>query len=325
MMKLETMARDTLPLAKEALKLWPLESGETDFFRASANFIWGFQAGDDRIFLRLSSRDERSHCQVQAELAFITWLAGQGMSVSVPFPSRSGRLTEKIFCHDQEYSAVVFPGVTGYSPEIGEMSSDQLFAWGRALGQLHNLSQGYIPLGQPRWSWRDQLNWVEEVISDLGPEPEAHGELARVRTWLQSLSQSPQDFGLIHYDFESDNLLWQPENGWTIIDFDDSVYHWYVMDVVAALRDLDKLEAPQAEQAYTLFIQGYQSVRPLNQELLEQQHFFRRAHTLLLYARVARSISGQINNEPEWSGQLRRRLEQTCAKMRQSMIRPWER
>ena len=66
-------------------------------------------------------------------------------------------------------------------------------------------------------------------------------------------------------------------------------------------------------------------MRPLNQELLEQRHLFRRVHALLFYARVARALSQELNNEPEWSGQLRRRLEQTCANMRQKMNKPWER
>jgi Ser/Thr protein kinase RdoA (MazF antagonist) len=85
-MKLETMAKDTLPVAREALKLWPVQAGEVVFFRASANFVWGFQAGDGHIILRLSSREERSEPQVHAELEYVTWLASQGFSVAMPIP-----------------------------------------------------------------------------------------------------------------------------------------------------------------------------------------------------------------------------------------------
>jgi len=56
---------------------------------------------------------------------------------------------------------VVFRRILGESSEVADMSLEQLFQWGQALGQLHKLSQAYTPLGPARLSWEEQLNWAE--------------------------------------------------------------------------------------------------------------------------------------------------------------------
>ena len=60
----------------------------------------------------------------------------------------------------------------------------------------------------------------------------------------EQLAKLPSDhgiYGLIHYDFETDNVFYEQETGqFYPIDFDDAVYHWYVQDIERALDSLNE-------------------------------------------------------------------------------------
>ena len=91
--------------------------------------------------------------------------------------------------------------------------------WGKALGKLHVAS---LDLDVDRPSWIDQLAGVRRLIP--AEEESVLSELAYVEQWLDGLDCGSDEFGLIHFDFEMDNLLWQDaEVG--IVDFDDCAYY----------------------------------------------------------------------------------------------------
>ena len=59
---------------------------------------------------------------------------------------------------------------------------------------------------------------------------------------LESLPLSSSDYGVIHYDFEPDNVFYDEKDGtFSVIDFDDAICCWYALDVVRALDALDEV------------------------------------------------------------------------------------
>lgn len=86
-----------------------------------------------------------------------------------------------------------------------------------------------------------------------------------------------------------------------MIDFDDSVYSWYAMDVDQSLDDLpDDLPDDQKVRYETAFLDGYRAVKPMSDDQLYYRPVFRRFVNLYGYVRILRSLHETWQNEPEW-------------------------
>lgn len=107
------------------------------------------------------------------------------------------------------YIGVVFSDAEGESLDCDQMNDSQIEAWGKSLGSLHVRSQEYEPPKEiKRKDWRDGLDHIAVVLDRQPHEKEAMMELDNLRIWLYSLKQSKHEYGLIHYDFQQDNIFW---------------------------------------------------------------------------------------------------------------------
>lgn len=106
---------------------------------------------------------------------------------------------------------------------------------------MHHLSETYAPSTPSRKSWVDSLQFILSVLKRHPEEFKALKEYERIEAWLSKLSFGVGHTGLIHFDFETDNIFYMKEKSrFNAIDFDDSMYHWFAMDISSALRDLSK-------------------------------------------------------------------------------------
>ncbi|MCE7982618.1 MAG: hypothetical protein DYG89_15645 [Caldilinea sp. CFX5] len=294
-------------LADELLRAWEHDGGRAKFWRASTNFVFFFKkAGRDHV-LRFNHATERTAETIGAELAYINALATHGLRVARAVPSWGGNLVESIETAQGRFHAVVFEALPGKSVDLEEMTPEQLVRWGQTLGELHQAAAYYTKSGRP--SWHDHLAMVAEIVPET--ESGARQEVARLTRELSQLDSHPQNFGLIHYDFEPDNLIWhdgQPG----IIDFDDCAWYWYVADIALALSDLFGDRPSQvdfANIAFRHFIQGYRAVRSIEQEELAQIPLFLRLQNLVSFARIYRALT-PVNpaGELPWMPGLREKL-----------------
>lgn len=315
MMKLSTMqavvatidAQWESALADEILRSWEHDNGRAKFWRASTNFVFFFKkAGQDHV-LRFNHASERTAETIGAELDYVKALAARGLRAARPVHSRADKLVESIETTQGLFHAAVFTALPGKSLDLEELTPEQLVRWGQALGELHQAATGYTKPGRP--SWRDHLTMVADLVP--AAESGAHRELAQLTQELGQLAHHPQNFGLIHYDFEPDNLIWydgQPG----IIDFDDCAWYWYVADIALALSDLFGDRPSQvdfANPAFRHFIQGYRTVRSLVQADLEMIPLFLRLQNLVSFARLYRAVTPvDPAGELPWMPGLREKL-----------------
>lgn len=310
MMRLKYLIQNTDTTAEEILKRWEYDEGSVRFWRGSSNFVHAFKCNDEKRFLRFSHEEENTAENISAELDFMNYLRKHGYPCVEAIRSNNGNYVETVqtdigICH-----AVVFAAADGVSLEIDEMSKDDMILWGKSLGELHRLSMDYKPGKNIRGDWKSKLDFVERVLEDFPEEKDAVSELARVRGNLSSLPITKLNFGLIHYDFEQDNVFINNEhNRMTVIDFDDAMYHWYAMDIVSALGDLEELEEEEANKRLGWFLEGYDSVMPMDKEFITQFHKFKEFDRLYSFARMLRSMqNSNFPKDPEWLERLRPRL-----------------
>ncbi len=230
-------------------------------------------------------------------------------SRSRALPSDGGHLLETIETSAGTFHAVLFRGLDGDEIEIDSLDGDHFRAWGAALGALHAAMRRYPNAGEAvRPSWSDQLN---EMRVNLATAPRSViTELDHVNHVLESLPMHTGNFGLIHGDFELDNLVWSGRSI-QILDFGDAPYSWYVADIVYALRDLFGHEVDEDNPSFRAFLDGYATHHSLDQQSLAWMPVFLRLSELVTYARIARGLDlGAGGAYPEWLRGLERRLRE---------------
>lgn len=274
MMKLSTMLKvdstvDTQwrsRIAECILSYWEHDPGSAQFFRSSTNFVYVCSIGGERSFLRFAESAERTGAEIEAELALLGFLDSLGMRVTTPVASKAGRCVETVETDLGTFHAVVFAQLQGAQVDIEELSTAQFEIWGATLGKLHARMHLYQdPRVSARPTCRDHLNMAR--ISLPKDEPRVQAECDHLTSFVSALPVTETNYGLIHGDFELDNLFWQDETI-AMLDFDDCSYSWYVADVAFALRDLFETGVDLSHPSFRTFIGGYSQHYCLDEELI---------------------------------------------------------
>lgn len=300
----DDVEQGNLPLVAEAAaRRWyaPDEVISLAYRRSSANFLFTFTHLGEPRYLRLAHATARQVPAIAAELAFVRHVANTGLFIAQPLPSRSGVLIEEVDSQGQRYLAVLFAGLRGRELELEDLDEAHYRAWGSALAVVHRASQTCAP-HPVRSSWRDKLHGALRTL------PTGETALTHVLTaggqWLDALTPPPQDYGLIHGDFELDNLIW---NGAQVqaLDFDDATYAWYAVDFAAALQDVWAAASEQREKGLRWFLEGYAAIRPLPKEV---QAALPRLMTLVLALKLAQTLQAYASttdeNSPAWLAEM---------------------
>lgn len=224
-------------LADTAVKLWHGVTGSLQHVSDSANQVYSFiQSGETR-YLRLTSGNDRTKGEIEAELDFIAHLRQGGVSAMLPLASSAGRLIEELPLADNLLFACVFEEAKGERFGYGSAKSNRehFRLRGKTLGQLHTLSKAYAPSGSfRRFAW-DEDRLLLDMDSFL-PESEKIVRRAyeALKERLRGYPKSSETFGLIHGDFGETNYRCHGAR-LNVFDFDDCCYHWFAYDLAVTI------------------------------------------------------------------------------------------
>lgn len=275
-------------LAEAILDRWAYDRGTVYYYRASTNFLFVFEKAGKKYFLRFSDANEKAYSQIESEMRILEYLREQPIRVALPVKSLNGNLIECVDTNIGTYLAVVFEALPGKQLEIEDLEEGDFHTWGSHLGHLHKIFKEMpAEYRSRRNSWQEQVDAVSEQLPDY--ETAALDELNTIKNWAEGLAQSNENFGLIHYDFELDNISWgEEEIG--MLDFDDCMNNWYVADLAFALRDILKTSEDMENSYVKAFITGYQSETKLDQELVLEIPMFIRMHNLFTFASLLKIV-----------------------------------
>jgi Ser/Thr protein kinase RdoA (MazF antagonist) len=244
----------TCPVADEVAAAWGTPPGTARFWRSSASHVFSMPGR----YLRFVPATVRS---LEAVTRIAELMAVLPNAVP-PVPSLQGSLAELVPTRLGPMCATVVEAAPGIAWDAGDLTPEGATAWGTALAETHRAAAG-LP-------WPD----TDPFPARLAAGDPAASELLDA---LRALPADPATFGLIHGDFELDNIAWA-DGVPTVYDFDEAERSWYSADVAFALR-----EVAHRADVVTAFVAGYRSVRPLDERSLP---LFRRLNAL----RSARSI-----------------------------------
>lgn len=312
MLKLKYMF-ENFELAKQTLQNYEYDMERLDealsWFRISANAVYPFFCSGELCFLRLAPAEEKDFHDIQGEIEFIQHLRACGYPAMEPIPAKNGTYCLSLDTPWGRYYACAFRRVSGKPMEEVEMNDTVLYEYGAALGRLHSLSQSFTPSVR-KSSYREALEVMRREFA-AGDVPESvRRELTAVSNLLNSLPRTEDYFGLVHYDFEPDNVFWNVKNHQcSVIDFDDGMYHWFTLDVEQVFDCLTEFfEGDALQKAKEQFLKGYRTQHAFTEEMEMSMPLMRRFINLYSYARLRHCLSEPVSEKPEWMMRLETRL-----------------
>ncbi|MGG1664087.1 phosphotransferase enzyme family protein [Brevibacillus sp. NRS-1366] len=157
----------------------------------------------------------------------------------------------------------------------GEFTDNRVNSMGVMMGKLHEASSRFVTphnFVRPHWG-------ITSFISDIRKLELYYARFLSSSAWslyqlainkivdhLEGMDQTDQNYGLIHADLHSGNVVFCDEQP-HLIDFGRCGYGYYLYDMASALLEL----SPQHRQ---LFIQGYESVKSLGMDYIHKLECF---------------------------------------------------
>jgi Ser/Thr protein kinase RdoA (MazF antagonist) len=261
-----------LELARKASALWPIDASSIELAARRENMV--FRAG--AYALRLHRKGYRSDAELESELSFMAALAENGLDVPEPIRSRNGHNIEIV---DGVRASVLTwlggrpLGETG-RPLIVDDRLGTFRRLGEIIARLHAIIDRWTP--PPEFT---RLQWdTEGLLGDnpawgrfwenpkLTPAQRSLTREARKKLRAQISAMPNLDFGLIHADLVSENILVEGLNI-RIIDFDDSGFGFRLQDIATAL--IKNIEEPDFASLREALCQGYLALRPLDEARID--------------------------------------------------------
>lgn len=304
---------DNRDLAIMLLKNWNYDNDSLELFehfRISSNAIYPFKNQKQLYFLRFVPESEKEVTSIQEELKFIELLSRHGFNVSKGIESKFGNLIETKDTPWGKYHAVVFEGVGNKTLEELTMTVEIAYQYGGSLARLHQISQNKIRSTISRKSVFDIFDMIEKSVEDTGQPLKLSSYIKQLRLKFEEIERTEYSFGLIHYDFELDNILYDVvERKLFAIDFDDCMYGFYGQDVERSINSIEsEVDESLQESAKSSFINGYLDAGGKLDVYREHRELFRAFADMYAYFRIGASLEEQWDNEPLWMENLRNRL-----------------
>ncbi len=285
---------------------WIPDADSLAVWRYSANFLYTLTINKVPHFLRVAPEGERTPDRLLREVALLDWLHARGWQVPVAIPTRDGTRVATMTVSCQTYHAVLWPVVPGVERELDDLSLEGLATWGRTLGQLHAvLRQVPAGVGPDRVAWRHERSLIDAAF--LAWPPTLQDAARRSLAWIETRPTTGNDYGLIHGDFELDNLLWDGAV-LSVIDFDEAGLSWAASDIAFAVRDLVAAGESITSPRLAAFLAGYAEARPLSSDLATELPQFSQWASLVTLARIRRARASDPSDLPAWASDLDRRL-----------------
>ena len=198
------------------------------------NKMFGFDAPENRLVVRVTPPGHKSLAEVKAEMDWLAYLSEQGAPVVQVITSRNDNIVETVDTDAGPISVVCFEWAPGRLVTKEDFSPDLFQTWGEAVGLMHKLTKDYRPSSKAT----GRIQWFDDEYLDRFLIPSDQEKvLERFDSLIEYFKDQPtsQDtFGLIHQDVHNANLFLDG-NRLAVLDFDDSVYGFFVFDIANAL------------------------------------------------------------------------------------------
>jgi len=272
----QTRQRHLRTVAGDVLTRYGLDAPDVRLLQYEDNAVFLVESGEGRHVLRMSVTDGRSAAEQASELAWMAALTDDEAAL-VPAPV-STRADEAVVSMDlagwpEPVTSVLFEWVPG-EPSPAHDRPNLAADLGRTTARLHEHATAFRPPAgfvRPSWGHREVFAdgaTLTDPLAGTRLDPADRAMLARVSEVVRERlpAPDPADWGLIHADLHRGNVVSTPDGRVAVIDFDDSGWGFYMLDVATVLSSILRtcLDDRAAYAGFAAeFLDAYRSVRPL--------------------------------------------------------------
>ena len=266
-----------LEIAKEAARHWGLEGAEIALAARRENVVFRVSTPEGDHALRLHRPGYRSDAELASELDWMAELARGGLDVPAPLAMVKGGYLARAGGHQVDVLSWVPGGALGKAGQLEGVQDRAGFcrSLGAAMARMHDISDAWArPEGFSRPSW-DRAGLLGEAPlwgrfwehPHLSAQDRALLQAVRLRAGeMLALLEREADYGLIHADLISENMLFD-DPAIYLIDFDDG--GWGFRDFELATFLLRFEEAPDYADLRAALIEGYAARRAVKGDELD--------------------------------------------------------
>ncbi|WP_309107469.1 phosphotransferase [Arthrobacter sp.] len=264
------------PVADAVAAAWGLPPGAALYLRSSAAHVFIVPAkttAQETIFLRFVPARVRPEQALLRPARLLTALSSAGHPVVSAVLSEAGRLVETLATPAGSVHAAAVTAARGEEREPETLTEDQSWAWGAALARFHMdaaphrgifLDPGIAGKAdtQPALATSPFA-----TLASLNVDPRLARAAETLAADWAALPGLPAQKGVLHGDFELDNLRWEGD-AVSIFDLDEARIGRFAEDIASALRDIvgQDCDNPTYPALFASFLDGYASVRTLNED-----------------------------------------------------------
>jgi Ser/Thr protein kinase RdoA (MazF antagonist) len=218
-----------------------------------------------RFILRVYRHNQRTLDQINAELEIIEHLDANGMIVAPALPQISGSRVLSLDAPEGERYAVLFRFIKGQ--ELSKApDADTVRKLGATLALAHHWFDTLtLPLPRPLIDIQALLMRPIAAFEGAVQRQEVIAVLreaaARIESQITQLPVRPPAYGLVHGDLIPSNVLVTSAGEIALLDFDFSGWGWRAYDIASFLAEIRFWS--MGEALNNIFIEGYESIRPL--------------------------------------------------------------
>jgi len=288
---------------RQALARYGIDPDHAKRLDGFESFIYEYVHENQECILRIGHSLRRSPELIAGEVDWINYLADHSVSVSRAITSEDGNLVEAIDDGQEElFLATAFEKARGAPIRPEAWNGDFFERYGRLIGRMHALSKMYRP---PEPTWKRPA-WNDPVMLDLEPwipetEPFVRERWTELHTYLETLPDDENSYGLIHQDAHAGNFFVDDDDNIILFDFDDCIYAWYANDIAIVLfyAVMGAKDWPAFTNTFmTRFLTGYAEENRLPSAWLAEIPNFLKLREIELYAVIHRSFDVQNLQDP---------------------------
>ncbi len=237
-----------------------------DLLRAGSNHNYRIRAGREEFVLRVYLNHQyyiQGPDDFRFELDLLHFLSNRDIPVAKPISNVLGERLSTFEVGGETRHMALFELVPGKG--ISSLRDRQARLLGEIIGKVHQAADEFE---SPYTRYHLDLRYlVDEPLERLGQHLEESklGDLNFFRSCADALREvarglpktSPA-YGLIHADLNLSNILYHPDSGFTLLDFEHAAFGWRAYDLGIFGEIL-------RGHHWTAFLKGYESVRPLSE------------------------------------------------------------
>jgi len=290
-------------IPQKFIKQWDGDVESLQLINIGINAVFKFSKKGKNYYLRITHEKLRPLKNLAAAIDFQSHLFNEKTPVCEPIASKNNVYIETM----DVYLGHVCLEVPGNPISLRLENLDIYYNWGQALGKLHKASQTYVPSEKFHFNnWQDSM---DEIADYAAEDKDLLPHYDRLYEWVSNLPQIENQYGLIHADHRDANVICKgTEVG--IIDFDEPDYHWYMLDIMRPFLEVYSTPKQTWEHKFKKYITGYQSIHPIDIELLKQGDLFIQLKALNMYLWTKNNWSGDEipggGDKTEWLEMLRK-------------------